>query len=89
MAEEKTVQLRFRVSPEKARMLEALSVSNDRPQSWLLEQALDNYLETQAWQIPHVEQGLTDAAAGRTIPHERVRKWLQTWGSENESEPPD
>lgn len=88
MAETKTIQLGFRVHPEKAGLLEELSISTDRPRSWLLEQALDSYLESQAWQIAHIEEGLADADAGRMVPHERIREWLVTWGSENEGESP-
>ena len=54
----------------------------------LIDQALDAYLETQAWQVAHIEQGLADADAGRVVPHERVRDWLESWGREDEGEPP-
>ncbi len=88
MVDTRSVSLAFRVRPEKAKRLERLSASTDRPRSWLLEQALDLYLETQAWQIAHIEAGLADADAGRTISHERVRDWLLTWGSDEEGEAP-
>ncbi len=85
----KSVSLTFRVHPEKAKRLEELSVSTDRPRSWLLEQALNLYLETQDWQIAHIEAaGLADADAGRMISHEQVRDWLLTWGCDNEGEVP-
>ena len=43
MADTKTVQFGFRVPPEKAALLDALSRAIDRRRSWLLEQALDRY----------------------------------------------
>jgi len=88
MADTKSVQLGFRVRPEKARLLAELSRATDRPRSWLLEQALDGFLDSQAWQIGHIEEGLADADAGRMIPHQRIRDWLMTWGDEDEREPP-
>ena len=87
MAERKTIKVSFCVSPEKARKLDALSVSTNRSQSSLLEQALDDYLELQAWQISHIEEGLADADAGRVTSHERVRAWLRTWENEIERDP--
>ncbi len=84
----KSVSLAFRVAPESAERLEALSAATDRPRSWLLEQALDTYLDEQAWQIAQIEEGLGDTDAGRTIPHKRIREWLLTWGSDAEAEPP-
>ncbi len=86
--ESKSVSLAFRVVPETARRLEALSAATDRPRSWLLERALEAYLDQQVWQIARIEEGLADAEAGRTIPHERIREWLLTWGSDSEGEPP-
>jgi predicted transcriptional regulator len=31
-----------------------------------------------------VEEGLADAATGRTVSHDEVRRWLLSWGTENE-----
>ena len=35
-----------------------------------------------------VEQGLVSLDAGRTIPYEEVRRWMLTWGTENEQPAP-
>jgi predicted transcriptional regulator len=83
-----TVTLAFRVHREKAAALEKLAESTDRDRSWLLEQALDEYLLNQAWQIEALEEGIADADAGRMVPHEKMREWLLSWGKEDELEPP-
>ncbi len=83
-----TRAISFRIKTETIRRLERLAEATDRPRSWHLEAALDAYLENQAWQIAHIEEGVADADAGRTLPHERIREWLQTWGSDDEPEPP-
>ncbi len=88
MADTKTVQVGFRVNPEKAKALTELSAATQRPRAWLLEQALDNYLESQSWQVAHIKEGLAEAEAGQVIPHDEVREWLITWGNEKEGEPP-
>jgi predicted transcriptional regulator len=31
-----------------------------------------------------VERGEADAAAGRVVPHEEVRRWLRSWGKPDE-----
>ena len=38
--------------------------------------------------IAAVEAGLADVDSGRTVPHEDVRRWLLSWGTENELLPP-
>jgi predicted transcriptional regulator len=35
-----------------------------------------------------VAEGLADDAAGRTIPYEDVRRWLLSWGTDEELPPP-
>lgn len=34
-------------------------------------------------------RGLADVAAGRVISHEAVKRWLLSWGTENELPPPE
>jgi predicted transcriptional regulator len=36
-----------------------------------------------------IKQGLASADAGRTVPYEDVRKWLLSWGTENELPKPE
>ncbi len=83
-----TVSLSFRVSTDKARDVERLSATMDRPKSWVLEKALDAYLETQAWQVAHIEEGLAELRQGGSVPHEDVAAWLAGWGTDGEGEAP-
>lgn len=38
--------------------------------------------------VAAVEEGIAAADAGRTVPYEAVRRWLLSWGTENELPPP-
>jgi len=88
MNKPETQAISFRIRSEKVAKLERLAKATDRPRSWHIEQALDAYLDLQAWQVAHIEKGLADADAGGMIPHERIREWLATWGSGKEGDPP-
>jgi predicted transcriptional regulator len=35
-----------------------------------------------------VDEGIADAKAGRTVPYEKVRRWLLSWGNDKELSPP-
>ena len=83
-----SVSLSFRVSPEKAEQLQRLAEATERPKSWLLEQALENYLEVQAWQLARIDEGLAELEAGKGIEHERVVEWIRSWGTDEELDPP-
>ncbi len=84
-----TVPLSLRISPEKARRLDALAKTTERKRSWILEKALDAYLEDQAWQIARIEKGLTELKAGESVAHDDIAAWLDTWGGDAEGEPPE
>jgi predicted transcriptional regulator len=88
MADGKTVSLSVTLSGENAKRLQDLSRATNRPIFWLLERALENYLETHAWQAAHIERGLEALEAGRGVAHEKVEAWLCTWGGADEIEPP-
>ncbi len=84
----RTVPLSLRISERKAHDIEALAKATDRSKSWLLEQALDAYLDTQSWQVARIEQGLAELDSGEGRPHEAVAEWLSGWGSDREGKPP-
>jgi predicted transcriptional regulator len=65
-----------------------LSKATDRPRSWILEQALDAYLDSQEWQIAHIERGLAQIERGEGVAHDKVEKWLAGWGGDREDDAP-
>ena len=36
-----------------------------------------------------VEEGLASLDAGRSLPYEKVRRWLLSWGTDKELPPPE
>jgi prevent-host-death family protein len=61
---------------------------NGRPAAVMLSpEAYDELRERQEF-IEAVAAGLADAAAGRVVDHDKVAKWLGSWGSDDEGEPP-
>lgn len=61
---------------------------NGRPAAVVLSpEAYDEIRERQDY-IEAVAAGLADAVAGRVIDHGEVAKWLASWGTLDEREPP-
>lgn len=52
--------------------LDALAAAMDRSRDDVVNQALRQYLETNAWQIGRIEEGRAAARAGRVRPAEGV-----------------
>ncbi len=72
----KREQVSFKLEINTKRRLEALAAATRRTKTFVLEEALNHYLDLNEWQIKSIEEGLEDARAGRIITHETlVAKW--------------
>jgi predicted transcriptional regulator len=78
MATEKTIS--FRADAEKIAALDSLAAAQDRPRSYLINEAITNYLELQAYHDALVRKGLEEMRKGNVISHEEVVKRLRKSG---------
>lgn len=67
---EKTVS--FRADPEKIEALDSLAATQDRPRSYLINEAITNYIELHAYHDALVRRGLAEMRKGRTVSHAEV-----------------
>lgn len=61
-----------RIPVEVKSRIEALAKATGRSKSYLLSEAITQYVENEAWQIAQIDEGLRSADAGRLIPHDEV-----------------
>lgn len=54
----------FRLETDKKEKLDAIAASLDRDRSYLLNEAIDAYLDVHQWQIEHIREGVRQADAG-------------------------
>jgi predicted transcriptional regulator len=64
----------IRVDEEKLDRLDKLAESIDRPRSWLINQAIDRYLDEEEQFLAAVEEGIAAADRGELVPHEQVMR---------------
>ncbi len=69
---DKTVS--FRADSKKIEALDALASVQDRDRSYLLNQAVDNYLDLQQYHLELIENGIREADAGDLVDHAEVKK---------------
>lgn len=62
----------IRTDPDLADKVAALALSMDRSRNWVIEEALRQYVETQAWQIEGIKAAIDSLDKGEGIPHEQV-----------------
>ena len=61
-----------RTDPEISAKIAALAQVMDRSRNWVIEEALKQYIETQAWQIEGIKQAQASLAQGKGILFEDV-----------------
>jgi len=81
-----------RLQPEIENPLEDLSKKLDRSKSYLINQAVKeflarNSLEEQQW--VETLEAIDSVKSGKLIEEKEVNDWLESWGTENELEPPN
>ena len=62
----------IRTSAEILAALGRLAESMDRPRNWVIEAALQSYLDTQAWQVEGIKEALGSLDRGKYLSHEDV-----------------
>jgi len=75
---EKTIS--FRALAEKIDALDSLAAAQERSRSYLINQAITNYLELHAYQDALVRRGLEQMRKGRVVSHDEVVKCLKRTG---------
>lgn len=75
---EKTIS--FRADADQIKALDSLAAAQDRPRSYLINQAITNYIQLHAYQDALVRKGLEDMRRGRVVSHEEVVKRLKRTG---------
>ena len=80
-----------RLQPEVEASLATMASKLHRSKSWLINQALREYLERHEqeqvrWQ--ETLKAVESAAQGRVVSGEAVHTWLRSWGGANELPPP-
>ena len=65
-----------RVSHELKSRLEALSSATRRSKSFLANEALRHFVESEEQHVQGVQQAMAQARAGLTVPHETVMREL-------------
>jgi predicted transcriptional regulator len=71
--------LTVRVSAELQDRLDAIADAIDRPRSWVVNRALEAFVESEAWQIEEIKRGLAEADAGEFASDAEVGAIFEKW----------
>ena len=82
-----TVSVRINLTAKKR--LEKLAKSTGRSRSFLAAEAINGYLHLNEGQVTGVQNAMASLDRGKRIPHQRVKEWVNSWGSKRERSAPN
>jgi predicted transcriptional regulator len=71
-----TATLTVRIDPEMKAELDAIAAARDRDRSYLVKEALREYLEVQKWHMEHLQQGLREADGGNFVSEAKMKRTI-------------
>jgi len=81
----------IRLSSEIEAPLANLSIKLDRSKNYIINQAVKEYIARQAMEDSRwndTVEALSSVKSGKSIDADEVERWLQSWGSDDETAPP-
>lgn len=73
-----------RVDAAAKKRLERLAKDTGRSRSFLAAEAINDYLDVNEWQVAGIKRAIASLDRGEGVPLERVRDWVESWGSSKE-----
>lgn len=67
-----TEPITIRATRKTVSEIDAIAAAMERSRNFVVNQALQQYLETNAWQLDRIKQGMAAARDGRVQPAEEV-----------------
>jgi RHH-type transcriptional regulator, rel operon repressor / antitoxin RelB len=83
-----TETLSIRLDSGTKHRLDLLAKRSRRSKSFLAAEAIAVYVEAEEWQLAEIQTGLEQLDAGQGVSHEKVSKWLRSWGKPAETKAP-
>lgn len=71
----------FRLDEGKRVALDAIAQSLDRDRSYVINEAIENYLEVHQWQIEEIKKAIAEADAGKFASEEKVNNFFDKWAT--------
>jgi predicted transcriptional regulator len=75
----------FRVPEKKVAALDFAAAHQKRDRSYILNEAVDQYLSLQEYHLALIDEGIRAADAGDLIPHGEVVKMVASWSKKKKS----
>lgn len=69
----------FRLGIDKKKALDAIAQIMNRDRAYVLNEAVDEFIELYQWQLSHIKKGLEQADGQEFASEEQIKKALKKW----------
>ncbi len=83
-----TETLSIRLDAGTKQRLDALAKRSKRSKSFLAAEAIAAYVDSEEWQLGEIQAAMKELDNGQGVSHEKVSKWLKSWGAAGETKAP-
>jgi predicted transcriptional regulator len=73
------VNVTCRLNADDVAFLDTLGGQLDRDRSYLIKQAVSNFIAQQRWQVEEVERAIAEVEAGEVLTEEEFRREVESW----------
>ena len=73
------VSVTFKLNQDDVAFLDKLAESSDRDRSYLIRQAVGDFIAAQKWQLEEVVAAMAEADRGEVLTDEEFRAEVQSW----------
>ena len=84
MAQNNTTTMTVRLDARTKKSLNEIATHEKRSKSFLAAQAIVDYVELHEAQVEGIKKAIASADAGKGVSHEKVKAWVESWGTDNE-----
>lgn len=74
-----SLQISVRTNPELVKQLDAVAEATGRSRSFLINQAMREYIAREAWQVAEIKKALLEADAGDFATDEQTKATWEHW----------
>lgn len=78
----------MRIDSETKPRLDALAKRFQRSKPFLVAEAITDFGDSKESQPGEIEKGIVELDSGETVGHDRVSRWLRSWGKDGETKAP-
>jgi predicted transcriptional regulator len=88
MANTRSATLSIRLKPAIKKRLAKLARVSGRSSNFLISDAVESYVADQERMLTEIRQSDRQLKSGHYVPHEEMKAWLLSWGTDRELPPP-